>query len=1769
MEGEISGRWWVAIGLLVAVVVGIVFWGRLTEERRVGRVAVARPGAWAGHGLSGLPLAAQGVVSAALGSEGVGYRISRAGDGLQAANPAQRLHVRFDGGGVQVSSGRAQMGLRLGGVGYGGSLIAVGRVVPRVQGDRVVYARPGLSEWYANGPLGLEQGFTLARAPAGRATGSLTMSLVLSGDMRASVDASGLGLGLAGARGSSLRYDDLLATDAQGRMLHSWMTLAPGRILLHVDMRGARYPLTVDPLLQQGGKLTAGEEETGEGGFGASVALSSEGTTALIGAPANKGRIGAVWVFTRSEGVWTKQAKLTGGSEESGNGEFGSSVALSADGNTALIGAPTEETPAAGAAWVFTRSGGTWTQQGKKLTSGEGAFGFSVALSSNGNVALIGGLWADEIKGAAWVYTRAESKWTQQAKLTGTEEVESARFGAAVALSSEGNTALIAGIGDTNGTGAVWVFTSSEGKWSQQGKKLTGGKEANEGGEFGHGVALSSEGNTALIGSGYFENFGAGAAWVFTRSEGAWTQQGKKLESGEHDFGSSVALSSNGNIALIGGPLPETSSPGAAWVYTRTGTTWTLQEKMTGSEEVGGGEFGSSVALSSDGEVGMIGGRADNKNIGAAWSFLNVPLLIELYGVGPNPASPNLTVCECGKPVNAATGNEAEQQADISIGGRGPGLRVVRSYNALAAAEAKEAGPWGYGWSGPYDASLTINSEHGTATVHQENGSSVVFYKDGESYTQEGWTQARLEKEGASYIYTLPTQTKLEFNSEGRLTKETERNGNSNTFTYNASKQLEKVTDGDGRSLTFKYNGEGLVESITDPMGHVVSYTYSEKQLASVTIEGKVRWKFEYESPHLLKKVTDGRGHATTIKYEATTHRVTEEEIGGHVRKWKYGTNETTITEPNGAETVETFNGAGEPTKITRAKGKGEETTTEYEYSPATYNMLKMVNGDKHEWKYGYDTEGNKTSETDPNGDEWKWEFDKKHDIIKETTPDGEATTYKRNSKGDPEVIERPIGSETQKTEYKYDEKGDVTEVIAPLTNITTFTYDAAGDKELETRARGEEYKWKYNEDSQVTEETDARGRTTKIERDEQGFPIKITDRRGNATESKYDGNYDVETTTDPNKHTTKYTYNEENLLTKVEEPNKGTTETEYDSEGQMIARKDGDGHKWEYKRNALEEVTEEKNPLGKIWKRTYEKAGNLEKLEDPEKHTTEYTYDESGRLKKVKYSTGKPSEVTYEYNKDGKVTKMTDETGTTENTYDKLDRLTEYKNGAGKTVKYEYDLANLPTKITYPNGEHVTRAYRENYKLGTITDWDGSVTTFNYTKDGTLEQIHYPSGAEDCTVYSVNEDEELTGAEFRETKCAGVVAKVAYERGKDGEITKITTKGLPGPEVNESVYDENGRLIEANKKTYEYDKANNPTEIEGATGYAYNEADELEKGGGDTYTYNEDGQRTKSKPTTGPSTSYGYDQAGNLTTVERPKEGEASEIKDTYTYDGTNLRQAQTINGTKANLTWDTAEPLPVILEDETNSYIYGPEGIPIEQISKTGTVLYLHPDPQGSTRLITNTKGETEATDTYTPYGKLEGSTGAASTPLRYDGQYTSADTGLIYLRARTYVPETAQFLTVDPWVVRTGEPYSYAADDPLNRADPTGDGYWPWEWSQTTRDRVNVVVTVVGIAGLVVAAVGAAPVTAGVLAIGAGVGAVLVGISEIAADNRVSGLLLIGGGLAGGVGAGLLGLLIARPTLVNGGNVLLTSLAFFWGGSAIVAGANVAYGECPEAP
>jgi hypothetical protein len=346
-----------------------------------------------------------------------------------------------------------------------------------------------------------------------------------------------------------------------------------------------------------------------------SVALAADGATALVGDENDRGGDGAAWVFTRSGSRWIEQGKkLTG--REAGT-SFGFSVALSADGNTALIGDPNAGFDDLGAVWVYTRSGSTWTQQGAKLTrrgaGGRGGqFGSSVALSADGNTAVIGAPDSGESTGpgAVWVFKRSGSAWSQEGTALSGRGGSGTGFGTGVALSADGDTALVAGPDETIGT-AAWVFVRSGSTWTQQGKTL------NDSDGTSFGLTLSADGNTALVGAA-----GKSVARVFVRSGSSWTQQGSLAATGEMPVSVSVALSRDGNTALVGDEgNGNTGYGGAARVFTRSGSTWTQEGgSLTAKGETRNTGLGYSVSLSGDGTTALIGGN-DTRSVAEAWVF--------------------------------------------------------------------------------------------------------------------------------------------------------------------------------------------------------------------------------------------------------------------------------------------------------------------------------------------------------------------------------------------------------------------------------------------------------------------------------------------------------------------------------------------------------------------------------------------------------------------------------------------------------------------------------------------------------------------------------------------------------------------------------------------------------------------------------------------------------------------------------------------------------------------------------------------------------------------------------------------------------------------------------------------------------------------------------------------------------------------------------------------------------------------------------------------
>ncbi|MGC1185527.1 MAG: RHS repeat-associated core domain-containing protein, partial [Candidatus Dormiibacterota bacterium] len=202
------------------------------------------------------------------------------------------------------------------------------------------------------------------------------------------------------------------------------------------------------------------------------------------------------------------------------------------------------------------------------------------------------------------------------------------------------------------------------------------------------------------------------------------------------------------------------------------------------------------------------------------------------------------------------------------------------------------------------------------------------------------------------------------------------------------------------------------------------------------------------------------------------------------------------------------------------------------------------------------------------------------------------------------------------------------------------------------------------------------------------------------------------------------------------------------------------------------------------------------------------------------------------------------------------------------------------------------------------------------------------------------------------------------------------------------------------------------------------------------TYGFDAEGDRTSIAPAAGAATDYSYDQADRLTGVS------TTGLSASYAYNGDGLRMSKTVNGTTEQYSWDQSGSLPLLIQDGATSFIYGPGGMTLEQIDGSGNPTYYLHDWQGSTLGLANSSGTKVASYSYDAYGNLTSSSGTATTALLFQGQYRDSETGFYYLQARYYDPGTGQFLTRDPMASVTGEPYAFAADDPVNGGDPSGD-------------------------------------------------------------------------------------------------------------------------------
>ncbi|PYR96675.1 MAG: integrin [Acidobacteria bacterium] len=475
------------------------------------------------------------------------------------------------------------------------------------------------------------------------------------------------------------------------------------------------------PQLKEVAYIKASNTEMGDhfgnGGTleGHAVALSGDGSTLAVGAPYESSAAmgingnqndnglyssGAVYVFVQRNGSWSQQAYIKA-SNPGQSYNFGYVVSLSQDGNTLAVSSPGEASaakgingdqndksiPLAGAVYVFTRTGTSWTQQAyiKASNTGEPGtgdqfpegdrFGFSIALSADGNTLAAGAIGEDSGakgvngdqndnsqpgSGAVYVYTRSATTWSQQAYIKQSNTDTADLFGYSVGLSADGNTLAasaydedssareINGVQDRNrrGAGAIYVFTRTGTNWAQT--AYLKASNAENGDSLGYAIAISQDGNTIAGGAAdedcmtpgivagpthvcqddQPQDNSSGAVYVFVRDGNTWSQQAfiKSSNPDKEDwFGARLTLSGDGNALAVGAQVEDGGSKGingdqknqsaedtgAIYFFTRKGTTWTQTAYVKASNADSYDEFGSAMALSKDGKLMAVGARGE------------------------------------------------------------------------------------------------------------------------------------------------------------------------------------------------------------------------------------------------------------------------------------------------------------------------------------------------------------------------------------------------------------------------------------------------------------------------------------------------------------------------------------------------------------------------------------------------------------------------------------------------------------------------------------------------------------------------------------------------------------------------------------------------------------------------------------------------------------------------------------------------------------------------------------------------------------------------------------------------------------------------------------------------------------------------------------------------------------------------------------------------------------------------------------------------------
>jgi len=690
-----------------------------------------------------------------------------------------------------------------------------------------------------------------------------------------------------------------------------------------------------------------------------------------------------------------------------------------------------------------------------------------------------------------------------------------------------------------------------------------------------------------------------------------------------------------------------------------------------------------------------------------------------------------------------------------------------------------------------------------------------------------------------------------------------------------------------------------------------------------------------------------------------------------------------------------------------------------YEYDDD--DLVAFTDLDGKRWSYGYDPEHQMVSLRNPlNVTTATNVYDSFGRVKTQTVPrDGSAATYNFYFSGFRNAEEDPYG---RLTIYYLDEKGRTYKAENALQNRQAVTFDGQNHVISVKNARFFVTTYSYDGNQNLTKITDATDKATNNVYDPENHLTDIYDPLDHNTHYDYDAEHHLILTTDAETNTSRLTYYP-NGQVETSTDGKGTVTTctydtnnhphtsyaglhpsihyDYDTIGRMRSITDQEGAQTTFTYNTSGSVIVRHDPLDKETRYVYDDAGRVTSRTDRNDNTINYSYTPSDKLKVISYPDG--SSVTYAYNLHDKLIGMKDSIGQTTYIYDAVYRVKSFTNPFGQTVSYEYDEVGNVTQVIYPGNLSVTYTYDALNRLQSVKNWLDQTTVYTYDDAGRLTSVSNFNGT--VTSYGYDKANRLTALQNITEPLGKTISSYAYTLDGNGNKTGVEQKE-PLPPVM-------------------------PIEV---TAFVYNsKKNRLLSAGASTFVYDNEGQLSG-----GGSATYGFDYEHRLTSI-----GGVDSV--TYLYDGSGNRLQATRNGVITRYIYDGAGNL--LAETDgfntiTRYYIYS-RGL-IAMVTPAGQVYTYHYNGIGSTIAMSDMNKNIVNKYFYTPYGKLTNQNEVIGQPFKYVGSHgvLCEPSGLYYMKARYYDPETSRFISEDPIGLDAGvNLYAYCNNNPINFVDPSG--------------------------------------------------------------------------------------------------------------------------------